>query len=182
MSPKLTIQPSSRLGGGYGGFVAEAVDQGELLFEIPRSAQITLDRALFSNDSNVYNNDKCRSTYRQLMDRAGPGAGTVVLAGDIARERLLALHDIELAARSSLNPTAADKYHSRGNSSFNVAAEASAIYPSSSWCAPYLATLPWKRGRRVRSTFCSGLTMRWSATWLGRCATRKPLHCAGKCL
>ena len=110
LNSKLQIRPSTR-GGGFGAFVTEAVQPQEVLFTIPRAACVTLSNAL--QDPN------CGSAFQQLIDKAGPGANTVVLAGFLAQERLLnALYD-------------ADQDRS---------AEDSSAF------GPYLATLPWERG------------------------------------
>jgi SET domain len=95
ISEKLTIRPSNR-GGGYGAFVVSntihddgqighdnvlpVIEKNEILFTVPRSACITLDDAL--ND-NYYGEG-----FTALIERAGPGANTVVLAGYMAAEWL----------------------------------------------------------------------------------------------
>jgi SET domain len=110
ISSKIDLQPSSN-GGGYGAFVTELVEEGELLFTVPRQACITLTDAM---------DDATRgAAFSKLIDRAGPGGNTVVMAGFMAREYLRSLeHDTRPQATLS------------ENSSFG----------------PYLATLPWVQG------------------------------------
>jgi SET domain len=117
VSDKMELKPSTR-GGGYGTFVSEPVDQGELLFAIPRSACITLSDAL--NDPN------CGPLFQALVEKAGPGGNTVVLAGFIAKERLLSVNPSSLARTSS--------------------SSAASGVDSGSRYGPYLETLPWERG------------------------------------
>lgn len=109
VSEKLQIEPSSR-GGGYGAFVTEAVEKGELLFSIPREACITLQ--------NAKDDSECGSTFQKVMERAGPGGNTVVMAGFMAKEHLKALEDVKQGKDLK----------------------------QSSYFGPYLATLPWERG------------------------------------
>jgi hypothetical protein len=109
VSDKLKIEPSSR-GGGYGAFVTEAVEKGELLFTVPREACITLQDA--KDDS------ECGSTFQKVMEKAGPGGNTVVMAGFMAKEQLKALEDVK-----------------QGKDMMET-----------SFFGPYLATLPWDRG------------------------------------
>jgi hypothetical protein len=80
VSDKIEIKPSTVQGGGYGAFVSRAVDENELLFRIPRAACVTLTDAL--------SDEKCGDSFRKLVEKAGPGGNTVVLAGFIAKERL----------------------------------------------------------------------------------------------
>lgn len=79
ISSKIEIRESSR-GGGYGAFVHEHVRQNELLFSIPRAACITLSDAL--------QDPSCGKAFQNLMQKAGPGGETVVMAGFLAQERL----------------------------------------------------------------------------------------------
>ena len=44
ISEKIEIRPSSR-GGGYGAFVTEPINEGDVLFTVPRSACLTLEDA-----------------------------------------------------------------------------------------------------------------------------------------
>jgi SET domain len=121
INPKVSLQPSTRIGSGYGAFVAESADAGEVLLRIPREACITLSDAL--------NDVSCGTSFKQLIEKAGPGASTVALAGYLARERLMALHDQELEGASG----------SRDG-------EGGRPSDSSQSYAPYLDTLPWARG------------------------------------
>jgi hypothetical protein len=109
VSDKIIIEPSSR-GGGYGAFVTEAVEKDELLFTVPRKACITLQ--------DVRDDAACGKVFEQVMEKAGPGGNTVVMAGFMAKERLKALEDVE---------------------------QGKDLKESSSFGA-YLATLPWERG------------------------------------
>ena len=106
--PAITIAPSE-LGDGYGVYVTDAVSEGEILFSIPRSACVTVEDAT--------NDPECGKTFRTLIDKAGPGGNTVVLAGFLARERLRSLDHKK-------SPETVE------NSSFG----------------PYLETLPWEQG------------------------------------
>ncbi len=70
VSPKVDIRPSTRGGlstGGYGTFVSDDIEEGELLLRLPRSCCVTLDDAL--------NDVECGSGFRKLLETAGPGAG-----------------------------------------------------------------------------------------------------------
>jgi hypothetical protein len=109
VSSKLKIKPSSR-GGGYGAFVTEAVEKGESLFSIPREACITLQDAKDDKD--------CGGTFQKVMEKAGPGGNTVVMAGFMAKEQLKAVEDVKQGKDLK----------------------------QSSYFGPYLATLPWERG------------------------------------
>lgn len=92
ISSKIMIQPSSR-GGGYGAFVTSPVEQDELLFRIPRSACITMEDAM--------TDEACGKMFKTLIDKAGPGGNTVVMAGFMAKEQLKALHDAEEGKETS---------------------------------------------------------------------------------
>jgi hypothetical protein len=108
ISPKIDLQPSSR-GGGYGAFLTEDAVEGELLFTIPRKTCITL--------ADSIEDDACGEGFKALIETAGPGGNTVVMAGFMARERIRSLE--------SQKP--------------------GSIVDDSSF-GPYLATLPWERG------------------------------------
>lgn len=82
ISEKIQLRPSTR-GGGFGAFLTDSVDEGELLFAIPRAACLTLPDAL--GDSN------CGELFTTLIEKAGPGGNTVAMAGFIAKERLKSL-------------------------------------------------------------------------------------------
>ena len=111
--PSIELRPST-LGDGYGAFVSSAVNEGDLLFAIPRSACVTLEIGM--------DDPECGPTYRKLIEKAGPGGNTVVLAGFLATERLRSLEY-------------AEQMREKGES---VCAD--------SVFAPYLETLPWERG------------------------------------
>lgn len=85
ISDKLVVRPSAN-GVGYGAFVTDAVDQGELLFTVPRPACVTLEDALQDAD--------CGPIWQRLIDKAGPGGNTVAMAGFLAKERLQMMQDI----------------------------------------------------------------------------------------
>lgn len=95
VNDKITLKPSSR-GGGFGAFIASTssdvsdtdspvVEADELLFTVPRGACFTLDDALKDNDLG--------EGFRKLIEVAGPGGNTVVLAGFMAAEWLKCLED-----------------------------------------------------------------------------------------
>jgi SET domain len=79
ISDAIALKESTR-GGGYGAFLTAPVQQGEVLFQIPRTKCITLQ--------NVVGDDKCGKLFTALMEKAGPGGNTVAMAGYIAKERL----------------------------------------------------------------------------------------------
>jgi len=122
---KVDIRPSTRGGletGGYGVFANDDLAEGELIFTIPkRSCCVTLDDALEDNE--------CGAAFKQLMEKAGEGSDTVVLAGYLAKEYLLL--------------TEYDRRVSRGEKSDddNIMRRLSKIK-----FATYLRTLPWERG------------------------------------
>mmetsp|Transcript_7469 Transcript_7469/g.16528 ORF Transcript_7469/g.16528 Transcript_7469/m.16528 type:complete len:415 (-) Transcript_7469:30-1274(-) len=79
----ISIQPSAS-GSGYGVFVTQDIEEGELLLKIPRSACVTLENAL--------NDEASGKAFAKLIEQAGSAGGnTVCLAGFLARERLRAL-------------------------------------------------------------------------------------------
>ena len=118
INDKIIVQPSAS-GNGYGAFVTETVAADELLFTVPRSACVTLDRAL-NNNNNV------GTALQQLVEKAGPGGNTVALAGFLAKEWLTRRSEPPAQEGESDEPTrlslAATPY------------------------GPYLDTLPWERG------------------------------------
>lgn len=119
--PSIELKPST-LGDGYGAFVSQAVNEGELLFAIPRSACVTLEDG--TEDTT------CGPTYKKLMEKAGPGGNTVVVAGFLATERLRTLeHKKQKQQKATEGVDGADH----------------AIITDSRF-GPYLDTLPWKRG------------------------------------
>jgi hypothetical protein len=81
VNDNLCFQPSSR-GGGYGAFVTQDIQEGELLVTIPRGACVTLD--------DVKNDPESGEVFQKLMTQAGPGGNTVALAGILAKKRLIA--------------------------------------------------------------------------------------------
>lgn len=89
----IVIRPSE-LGGGYGAFVSQAVSENELLFTVPRQACVTV--------SNALTDEVCGSAFQKIIDKAGPGGNTVVLAGFLARERIRQLDD--QASRGNFEP------------------------------------------------------------------------------
>ena len=80
VSEKIELKPSSLVGGGFGAFVTSAVEADELLFRVPRGACITM--------SDAFNDPHFGESFQKLVEKAGPGGNTVVLAGYIAKERL----------------------------------------------------------------------------------------------
>lgn len=86
VSDKVFFQDST-LGGGYGAFVSEEVDEGDIIFTVPREACVTLEDAT--------NDPKCGKTFQELTEKAGPGANTVVMAAYLAKEYLISTeHDV----------------------------------------------------------------------------------------
>lgn len=108
INEKLEIRRSSQ-GCGYGAFVTSEVAEDELLFTVPRKACLTLEDAI--SDPN------CGEAFTKLIEKAGPGGNTVVMAGYMAKEYLLTLEDLRNAKEAT----------------------------SSKWSA-YFQTLPWERG------------------------------------
>ena len=124
ISPKVDIRPSTRGGlatGGYGTFASDDLPKGELLLRIPRDCCVTLDDAL--------NDMECGPAFQKLMEQAGPGADTVVIAGYLAKEYLLLK---EYDRRLKAGEKADDNAEMRRLSKIKF--------------APYLRTLPWERG------------------------------------
>ncbi|KAL7537922.1 hypothetical protein ACHAXR_008161 [Thalassiosira sp. AJA248-18] len=124
ISPKVAIRPSTRGGlktGGYGTFASDDLEEGELLLRIPRVCCVTLDDAL--------NDIECGSDFQKLMEQAGPGSDTVVLAGYLAKEYLLLK---EYDRRLKAGEKDDDNSEMRRLSKIKF--------------APYFRTLPWERG------------------------------------
>ena len=124
ISPKVVIRPSTRGGlatGGYGAFASDDLEEGEVIFRIPKDCCVTMDDAL--NDS------ECGPSFKQLMEQAGPGADTVILAGYLAKEYLL-LDEYDRRLKRGEKPD--DNAEMRRLSRIKF--------------EPYLRTLPWKRG------------------------------------
>ena len=111
INDKIIIQKSSQ-GCGYGAFVEDedngGVEKDEILFTIPRTACLTLDKATSDDDFG--------ETFQKLIEKAGPGGNTVVMAGYMAKEYLLLLEELKKE----------QEYNSK-------------------WGA-YFQTLPWERG------------------------------------
>jgi len=82
VSDKLYIQESS-LGDGYGAFVSSQVEEGDILFTVPREACVTLDDAT--------KDPKCGEAFSRVMEKAGPGGNTVVMAAYLAKEYLVSM-------------------------------------------------------------------------------------------
>ena len=116
ISDKIVVQPSAS-GNGYGAFVTEAVAADELLFTVPRSACVTLDRAL----QDVLLGEGLQA----LVAAAGPGGNTVALAGYLAKERV--------AQNKKQQQEASDE-------------TAASVTLTATSYGPYLDTLPWARG------------------------------------
>ncbi|KAL7551665.1 hypothetical protein ACHAWF_014849 [Thalassiosira exigua] len=124
ISDKVEIRPSSRGGlatGGYGTFASDDVTEGELLLRIPRDCCVTLDDAL--------NDMECGPAFQKLMEQAGPGSDTVLMAGYLAKEYLLMQ---EYDRRVSAGEKDDENSEMRRLSRIKF--------------APYFRTLPWKRG------------------------------------
>lgn len=93
VSDKIILQPSTLVGGGYGAFVTSAVDKDEMLFRIPRvGCCITL--------SDAFNDPHFGQSFQKLVEKAGQGGNTVVLAGYIAMERLKSMNSKDTAEDS----------------------------------------------------------------------------------
>lgn len=82
VNDKLIFKESS-LGGGYGAFVSGTVEKGDVLLTIPRAACVTLD--------DVTSDGKCGEACKRVMEKAGPGGNTVVMASYLAKEYLISL-------------------------------------------------------------------------------------------
>jgi hypothetical protein len=107
INEKIEIRRSSQ-GSGFGAFVTGTVEEDEILFTVPREACLTLEEAT--------RDEKCGEAFSNLIEKAGPGGNTVVMAGYMAKEYLTLKEDLEKGRESS-----------------------------SRW-APYFQTLPWERG------------------------------------
>ncbi|KAL9183608.1 hypothetical protein ACHAXT_004464 [Thalassiosira profunda] len=124
MSQKVEIRPSTRGGlatGGYGMFAKGELEEGELLLRIPRDCCVTLDDAL--------KDAECGPAFKNLMEKAGPGSDTVIVAGYLAKEYLLLQ---EYDRRRAAGEKDDDNSEMRRLSNIKF--------------APYYRTLPWKRG------------------------------------
>jgi len=124
ISPKVKILPSTRGGlatGGYGMFANEDLPEGELLLRIPRDCCVTIDDAL--------NDMECGPAFQKLLEQAGSGADTVVIAGYLAKEYLL-LKEYDRRLKAGEKPDGDAVMRRLSKIKF----------------APYLRTLPWERG------------------------------------
>jgi len=121
ISPKFSIAPSPA--GGYGAFASQDVSAGELLLRIPRSVCLTLD--------DVFNDVECGNQFKKLMEEAGPGSDTVIIAGYLAKEYLL-MQEYEMRLKDVL-----------GGSSIDASAQKR--FESVKF-GPYLRSLPWRVG------------------------------------
>ncbi len=102
---------------GYGAFLLQDVQEGELLFSIPRNLCVTIEKATSSNDDDGTFGDGLST----IVEKAGPGGSTVAMAGYLAKEYILMV----LERR---DPSKATKSN------------------SDSFWGPYMELLPWKRG------------------------------------
>jgi hypothetical protein len=107
INDKIELRKSD--GCGFGAFVTSDVEEDELLFTVPRNACLTLSDA--TSDPN------CGEAFGNLIEKAGPGGNTVVMAGYMAKEYLVMLEELKKEDKE----------------------------PSGRW-APYFQTLPWERG------------------------------------
>lgn len=69
----LEIKESSQ-GQGYGLYVNKSIPKDELLFSIPRSLWVTMDKATSSTEDG---DDEFGDTLKALIEKAGPGGATV---------------------------------------------------------------------------------------------------------
>uniref|UniRef100_A0A7S3PY28 SET domain-containing protein n=1 Tax=Chaetoceros debilis TaxID=122233 RepID=A0A7S3PY28_9STRA len=76
VNPSVEIQTSER--GGHGMFATDDIKEGSMLFSIPREACIT--------STTVLDDEACGKSFQTLIDKAGPGAFTVSLAGYLSKE------------------------------------------------------------------------------------------------
>lgn len=60
----IQLKPSTR-GGGYGAFVTNSVEEGTLLFSIPRKVCVTMEK--------VTADETCGGSFQKVIERAGPG-------------------------------------------------------------------------------------------------------------
>lgn len=121
VSSNFKIRPSTR--GGFGAFACNDLEKGELLLRIPRACCVTLDDA--------FNDADCGPAFKKLMEQAGPGSDTVIIAGYLAKEYLL-LQEYERRSKDVENGVLDDS-------------SARARLESIKY-GPYLRSLPWKAG------------------------------------
>lgn len=110
---------------GYGVFVDKKVEEGELLFSIPRNLCVTIDKATLSSDDD----GTFGKGLSELIEKAGPGGSTVAIAGYMAKEYILMYLD-EM-----------DKETGSDNSSSSI----NQTNKNDRW-GPYMELMPWKRG------------------------------------
>ena len=115
VNDKMYIDESGN-GIGYGAFVRENVEEGEILFTVPRNSCVTLDDAT--------SDPACGKAFQSIIEKAGPGGNTVVLAGYMAKEYLVSLANRD----STTKGDEGDEEEKEGK--FD----------------PYFLTLPWNRG------------------------------------
>ena len=82
VSDKIFIRQSS-FGNGCGAFVSEEVNEGDLLFSVPRDACVTME--------DVTTDPACGKSFSLAIEEVGPGGNTVVMAAYLAKEYLLSL-------------------------------------------------------------------------------------------
>jgi len=104
---------------GYGVFINRPVEQGELLFSIPRNLCVTIEKATTSVDDDGTFGDGLQN----IVDKAGPGGSTVAMAGYMAKEFIMMYLD------------------ERDNTPDNDPSTNS----NNRW-GPYMELLPWRRG------------------------------------
>jgi hypothetical protein len=78
VNPSVKISPSEM--GGHGVFATDDIEEGSMLFSIPREACIT--------SSVVFDDEDTGKAFQTLIKKAGPGSFTVSLAGYLAKEYL----------------------------------------------------------------------------------------------
>ena len=106
INDKIELRKSE--GCGFGAFVTSEVEEGELLFTVPRKACLTL--------ADATSDPTCGEAFTKLIEKAGPGGNTVVMAGYMAKEYLITMEELKKGKE-----------------------------PSSRY-ASYFQTLPWERG------------------------------------
>ncbi|KAL3789226.1 hypothetical protein HJC23_002811 [Cyclotella cryptica] len=121
VSSKFEIRPSTC--GGFGAFACGDLEEGELLLRIPRACCVTLDDA--------FNDVDCGPAFKRLMEQAGPGSDTVIIAGYLAKEYLLA-QEYDRRLREVENGVLVDSSARKRLERIKY--------------GPYLRSLPWKAG------------------------------------
>lgn len=72
---------------GFGAFATADLKEDDIIFTIPRKACLTLESAT--------SDEKFGKAFQNLIQKAGPGANTVVMAGFMAKEYLLSKEDTD---------------------------------------------------------------------------------------